>query len=412
MSDVNLCLHCDPYPNDSAHTPEKVTQFLLPLTIPFIPLEHFFERFPQLHRALKKNLVRAVFEILLAIRFLIEVEAEDSDEELHNRSLVVIREARQRGIPIKVIKNIFGKSTNHFTIQLNGTKKIFECFPHLTLDSSSSVAFDDKGKFKALLREEGLPFARGAVFQEYVSAARYVQSTIGFPVVVKPKSGSLSKHTTCNIRNERELQEAVSIVKIISKEFVVEEHIDGDVHRVTLINGNVVASCRRESPNVIGDGVHTVRELIEIKNKNPNRGASDKKNFTLHKIPISARTHTVLASQQMTLDGVPALEEKVYVHDKVVLACGADIHDTTDNTHPENALLFRKVYELCQAPLIGIDFISMDISKSYRKQKSAIIEVNSLPYIDMHHYPVTGKEKNVAAHILDYYISLTVKDTR
>ena len=74
--------------------------------------------------------------------------------------------------------------------------------------------------------------------------------------------------------------------------------------------------------------------------------------------------------------------------------------------HPENKILFKKVYELCKAPLIGIDFITKDISIPYYEQKCAIIEVNSLPYIDMHHYPVTGKERNVAGRILDYCISL------
>jgi cyanophycin synthetase len=66
------------------------------------------------------------------------------------------------------------------------------------------------------------------------------------------------------------------------------------------------------------------------------------------------------------------------------------------------------VYALCQAPLIGIDFISPDISRPYREQKCAILEVNSLPYIDMHHYPVSGKERNVAGQVLDYFMSLNV----
>jgi len=387
---------------------EKVERLLFPVIIFFISLERFFKKFPRLHQILKKNMIHAVFEILLTVGFLVEIEAEDSDEELHNRSLVVIREACKRGVPIKVIKNVFGQSTNHFTIQLNGVKKIFECFPHLTLDYIYTVAFNDKGKFKELLRKEELPYAQGAVFQDYVSAVLYVQSIVGFPVVVKPKTGSLSKHVTCNIKNASELKEAISIVKIISDEFVVEEYIKGDVHRVTFVNGVMVASCRREPPNVIGDGKCTIMELIEIKNRNPMRGEGFKKNFTLHKITISVRTHLVLSSQKLDLNSVPTNGRKVYLHDKVILACGADIHDTTDEVHPENESLFKKVYELCQTPLIGIDFITMNISKPYYEQKCAILEVNSLPYIDMHHYPVTGKARDVASNVLDYYMSLNV----
>jgi len=350
-------------------------------------------------------MVGAVFKVLLAVKILVEVEAKDSDESLHNRALVVIREARERGIQIKAIKNIFGQSTNHFTIQSNGVKKIFECFPHLTLDSVLPVAFDDKGDFKELLRKEGLPYAQGSVFQDYAPAIDYVRNTIGFPVVVKPRSGSLSKHTTCDIKNESELREAVTIVKIISNDFIVEEFIAGEVHRITLVAGKVVASCLREPPNVIGDGVQSIEELIELKNQDPRRGPINKRNYTLHKIPITGKTTSILASQNLTLSSISASGRKVYLHDKVILACGADIHDTTDKVHPDNISLFEKIGALCAAPVIGIDFITPDISQPYYEQRSAVLEVNSLPYIDMHHYPVTGQARNVAGSILDYWIS-------
>jgi cyanophycin synthetase len=210
--------------------------------------------------------------------------------------------------------------------------------------------------------------------------------------------------TVCNIQNSDQLSEAVRIAKIISREFVVEEFIKGEVHRITLVGGEVVAVCLRKPPNVIGDGIHTVRELIEIKNLNPMREAMGQKNFTLHKIPISARTLALLTEQNLNLDSIIPKGKKVYLHDKVILACGADIHDTTDQVRSENRALFQKVYALCQLPIIGLDFITEDISKPYYEQKCAIIEVNSLPYIDMHHYPVTGKARNVAARILDYYL--------
>lgn len=129
------------------------------------------------------------------------------------------------------------------------------------------------------------------------------------------------------------------------------------------------------------------------------------KNFSLHKIVPSEKTKSLLAVQNLNYDSVPVQGQKIYLHDKVILACGADIHDNTDKLHPENKVLFQKVYELCGAPLVGIDFIAAVISKPFHEQNCAVLEVNSLPYIDMHHYPTTGKERNVAGYILDYYIS-------
>ena len=89
----------------------------------------------------------------------------------------------------------------------------------------------------------------------------------------------------------------------------------------------------------------------------------------------------------------------------MILGCGADIHDATDNMAPENINLFRQVYDICESPIIGIDFIAEDLTVPHQNQKSAILEVNSVPYIDMHHYPVTGQQRDVAGKILDYYLS-------
>ncbi len=401
----NFCLHCDPYPNSTNHIAEKLELLAFPITTLFSPIEWLLQKFPRFHLALNKVILGGLFKTLLAFKILQEVEAQDSDEDLCNRSLVVVREARKRGIAIKSLK-FLGRGTNHFSIEVNGVKKFFEGLPHLTIEDTHAVDFDDKGKLKELLQKKRIPHPRGRVFQNYLPALQYVRNTLGFPAVVKPKSGSLSKHTTCNIQTEDQLQKAIGIAKMVSREFVVEEFIEGNVHRVTMVNGDLVASCLREPPNVIGDGKHTIRELIEIKNQNSIRGEIHQKNFTLHKIIISERTNSLLSSQNLNLDSVPSDNRKVYLHDKVVLMCGADIHDTTDKVHPENKVLFEKVYKLCNVPLIGIDFITQDISKPHYEQECAVIEVNSLPYIDMHHYPVTGKERNVAGHILDYYISL------
>lgn len=394
------CFHCDPYSNDSSHRSDKFEQVLISITSCFNPYERLLKKSPRLYLTINRILSNTLFRPLLLFRILKEVEAIDTDEGLYNRSLVVVREARNRGVAIKSLR-LFGKPTNHFTIVKNNKKAFFEGLPDM--GQAAHIDFDDKGVLKKLLQSTGVPHPRGAVFNEYLPALKYSQTEIGFPVVVKPRAGSLSKHTTCNIKTAEQLLEAINIAKIVSKEFIVEEFIEGDVHRITMVNGVTVAACRREAPNVIGDGRHSIKELVDIKNIDPRRGSRHQKNYTLHKITISARSNTVLESQQLNLGSIPPDGKKVYLHDKVILVCGADIHDTTDQIHPANAELFKRVYKLCEAPLIGIDVITQDISKPYTQQRCAIIEINSQPYIDMHHYPVTGKPRNVAKHILDYY---------
>ena len=111
-------------------------------------------------------------------------------------------------------------------------------------------------------------------------------------------------------------------------------------------------------------------------------------------------------NQNLTIKSILSLGNKIYLHNKIILACGADIHDKTDDVHPDNNMLFVKLASLLQAPIIGIDFICQNISKTYRKQTCAIIEVNSLPYIDMHHFHVSGKSRDVAGYIVDHFLSL------
>ena len=403
MKTEKLCPHCDPYLSKSGHLAEKIENLLYPIKNFFYPLEWILQNYQWIHRLFNIVITSNFFKVLLFFNILQEVEINDLDETLHNRSLVVIKEARKRGITIKGIKILGKKSTNFFSWIINNNKKIFEGLPYFTVDKVLPIDFDDKKKLKNLLPKENFPPPRGNVFRDYYLALRYVKETLGFPVVVKPRNGSLSKHTTCDIKTESEFKEAVRIVKIISGDFIVEEFIEGNVYRITAVNGNVVAACRREPPNIIGDGKHIISELIELKNKNPLRGEIHQKNYTLHKIIISEKTKFLLIQQKLRLDSVLPKGKKIYLHDKVVLACGADIHDVTDIIHLDNIMLFKKIQEICKASLVGIDFIAQDISKPYYRQRCAIIEANSLPYIDMHYYPITGKERNIAAHILDSF---------
>ncbi|MFH1098725.1 MAG: hypothetical protein V1723_02305 [Candidatus Uhrbacteria bacterium] len=399
------CQHCDPVIGHPLHISERVESFLSPSQRILAPVEQALKRrFPNFSRALNRIIFLGFFRILLIVGALKEIEVLDGDESLHSRALVIIQAARQRGFPVKVLKLFGKKSTNFFSIKINERKIFFEGLPTAEIAWVPEVDFDDKWILKQILKSHALPYAEGEYFRN-VKAAICFAKRIGFPLVVKPRSGSLSKHTTCDIGDESTLEKAIRIAKIISSELMVEKFIEGGVYRITLVNHNVVACCRREAPNVIGDGVRSIKDLIKIKNEHPLRGEGYKSNFTLHKIALTESSSALLASQGFTLDSILSKGDKAYLHNKIILACGADIHDKTEELHPDNKALFQKISHLCGAPLIGIDFICRDISQSYRQQECAVIEANSLPCIDMHHYPVSGKPRDVAGQIVDFVAS-------
>ena len=370
----------------------------------FLPAKRLLEsKFPKLLPRVHRIILYNLFKALLAVRILKEADISDRDETLPNRTLVVAREAAERGISVKSLKFLGKESTNFFSIKIKNKKILFEVLPTEDIAKISKIDFDDKDKFKQILKSDNLPHAEGECFHNAKKALLYAKK-IGFPLAVKPKLSSLSKHITCNIQNEADLKKAIHIAQIINPEFIVEKFIKGDVHRVTLVGHKVAAGCMREAPNVIGDGMHTITELIGIKNEHPWRGEAHQKNFTLHKISADENTKSFLAKQGLALETVLPPGTKAYLHSKIILKGGADIHDKTDEIHPDNIALFQKISRLCGAPLVGLDIICQDISLPYHQQECAVLEANSLPYVDMHHYPVTGKPRNVAGLVMDYVL--------
>src|SRR3989344_420441 len=399
------CAYCDPYDNQ-AHIGWRVEQI-------FIPFERFFgkiifflkEKFPYSYSVINELLMKGFFKILMISKILKEKDICEYDEKIHNRSLVIAQAARKRGIIMKALKLFGVKNTNFFSMVVNGKKLIFEGLPTSPVGHTQLLDFDNKFVFKKILRDNALPYAEGKVFSNSKTALRYAKE-LGFPLVVKPCSESLSMHTTCNLQNDSTLKEAILIAQIVNREFILEKHIPGDVYRITIVNNDFIACCLRKPPSVIGDGTHSIEELVNIKNNNSLRGNLHQKNFTLHKINLAERAISLMADRGLNVKRVPLKGERVYLHDKVVLACGSDIYDKTKTLHVNNRSMFLNLSRFLHVSLVGIDFICQDISKPYYEQSCAIIEANSLPYIDMHHFPIDGQPRDIAGFIIDSLLKI------
>ena len=131
------------------------------------------------------------------------------------------------------------------------------------------------------------------------------------------------------------------------------------------------------------------------------RGEKHDKNSTLKKIEIDQALKNFIDQQKFSLDDVPVENKKIYLGNKIVLASGADIHDVTDLIHIKNVKLFENISTLLNASIIGFDVIMPCISRPYNEVVFGIIEANGVPYIDMHHFPISGKSRNVASVIFD-----------
>ncbi|MDR3548836.1 MAG: hypothetical protein P4M11_11325 [Candidatus Pacebacteria bacterium] len=228
-------------------------------------------------------------------------------------------------------------------------------------------------------------------------SALAIYRTLEAPVIVKPRSGSGSRHTVLHIKDEKELLRAFGVAKQVSPVVVVEEELIGPVYRATVVDGKFVAAIRRDPPHVVGDGSHTVLQLVEEANEHPARSGP-----YFSRIQLNEKADEELVWQGYTLDSVPEKGAFVYFHQKVNWSIGGTTADVTDDVHPDNRALFERAARLLHAPVTGIDFIIKDISHSWKDEpRCGILECNSMPFFDNHHLPFEGKPRNVAAAIWD-----------
>lgn len=337
------------------------------------------------------------FSLLGLVRF----EKEPDLKLMNIRSRVFYEEARRRGLDIAPTK-LLGRKTysNEFKLRYRGRNHYFESIP-LTM-RGTSFRIDNKYGVKRLLMEHGLPVPEGRVFTSKAKGMEYGRS-LGFPLVVKPNTGSLAVHITCNILNEKALAEAIDIVQQYQPKFIVERFLSGGMHRGTVIDKKHLFICLRERANVVGDGVFTIRRLMEQKNDDPRRGEAFDASASLHKMPFDGITEKHLESQGLIFEYVPPAGQKIYLYPigKLLPDRGNDIINFTGQAHPDNVELFLETARLLDTDLVGIDFVIPDITKSYKEQTSGILESNSVPYVDMHTNPSVGKPEPIVELIWD-----------
>ena len=311
-------------------------------------------------------------------------------------------EAIKRGIKMKEFH--FGPVRDGFVAEYgNGKNKktiIFDGLPRPGLQESPALKWmDNKGIMKEKFKKEGLPVADGGVAFTKRGALK-IFDRLEKPVITKPNLGSRSRHTMIHINTPEDLIIGFRKAKKLSPLVVVEEELRGYLFRGTLIGGKLAGVIKRDQPEVTGDGAHTLRELMEIENERSERSGP-----IFHKITVDKETEKELKRENITMEDIPEKGRVVTFSQKTSRGCGGTTTEVTDITHPENVKMLEHVARFLGDPLIGVDFIIEDIAKSWKEeQHCGVIECNSLPFIDLHHYPLFGRPQNIAGKLWDLVI--------
>lgn len=204
---------------------------------------------------------------------------------------------------------------------------------------------------------------------------------IGLPVVVKPFNGNQGKGVHINLNNETEVKKAFAEASKYSAGVIVEKYSEGNDYRILVVGGEVIAVDQRLPAMVVGDGVHSIRELVEIVNREPERGESHEKSLT--KIMLGEVEKSVLGKRGMDENTILEAGKQIMLRENGNISTGGIAIDCTDIIHPENADIAVNAANAIGIDIAGIDIVAEDIAKSILSSSGAVIEVNTAPGIRM-----------------------------
>lgn len=308
----------------------------------------------------------------------------------------IVSEAERRNIPVLRL------DPKRSLVQLGHgvhQKRVWATVTSRTSNISVDIAAN-KELTNRLLQEVGIPVPRSQVVRSADDAVR-AANRIGYPVVIKPLDGNHGRGVCINLKDDVEVRKLYPIAEGESRagNVQVESFVTGKDYRILVVNGQIVAVAERVPAHVVGDGIHTVQELIDITNTDPRRGVGHEKILT--RISVDTQTMETLERQGIGLDGVPEADRMVMLKQTGNMSTGGTSIDRTDDIHPDNVEIARQAAMVVGLDIAGIDFIAADIAESVRSNGGAIAEVNAGPGFRMHTNPTEGHPRHVGRAVVD-----------
>ena len=316
----------------------------------------------------------------------------DEDMRLGPSTGSIVHAAVARGIPYRRLTDgslvQFGWGSRQRRIQA------------AEMDRTGAIAesiAQDKTLTAKLLDAAGVPVPHGRPVTGEEDAWKAMRE-IGGAVVVKPRDGNQGKGVTVNIETREQLLAAYKAAAEISDDIMVEGFIPGQDFRLLVVGRKLIAAARRDPPHVIGDGVRTVRQLVEQVNSDPRRGEGHATSLT--KIRFDDIALARLALQGLGAESVPQQGTRVVLRNNANLSTGGTATDVTDDVHPEVAARAVAAAQMVGLDIAGVDAVCESVSRPLEEQGGAIVEVNAAPGLRMHLSPSFGKGRAVGEAVI------------
>jgi cyanophycin synthetase len=316
----------------------------------------------------------------------------DEDIRLGPSTGSIVQAAVMRGIPFRRLTSgsmvQFGWGSRQRRIQAAETNH--------TSAIAESIA-QDKDLTKKLLNAAGVPVPMGRVVSSAEEAWAATQEIAG-PVVLKPRDGNQGKGVAVNITAREQVMAAFEVAAKICSEVIVERYLPGHDFRLLVVGNQLIAAARRDPPQVIGDGVRTIRQLVDQVNSDPLRG--DGHATTLTKIRFDAIALATLSKQNYAADSIPQQGVRVVLRNNANLSTGGTATDVTEDVHPELAARAVAAAQMVGLDICGVDVVCNNVHQPLEEQEGGVVEVNAAPGLRMHISPSYGKGRAVGAAIM------------
>ena len=259
----------------------------------------------------------------------------------------------------------------------------------------SPLIMENKVVTKKVLAKAGFNVPQSVEFTSLEQAVASYPLFEGRAVVIKPKSTNYGLGISIfqqGVHNRDDFAKAVEIAFREDKEIMVEDYLVGTEYRFFVL--------LRVPAKVVGDGVHTVAELVATKNAHPLRG--DGSRTPLKKIALGDIEQLQLKEQGLTVDSIPAKDQLVQLRANSNISTGGDSIDMTDEMHDSYKRLAVGITKAMGAAVCGVDLIIPNLKKPAEASLSSwgVIEANFNPMMMMHIFPYAGKSRRLTQNVI------------
>lgn len=321
--------------------------------------------------------------------------------DLELSTQILMFDAIQKGVEVKILDG----SDQFLQLTFDGQTEFVKNGNMTSKDSvSSMLAMANKTVTKKILEQVGIHVPQGIELSDEQQAITIWPSVKGRPTVVKPKSTNYGLGISILKENqsEEDFLEAVSLAFKEDQQILIEEFIEGTEYRFFVMNGQTRAVLLRKPANVEADGIHTIEELVDLKNQNPLRGYGHQ--YPLTKIDKGAIETLALKQQGYQWNSIPKEGEVIYLRENSNISTGGDSIDMTDKMDESYKKIAEQAANALQTVITGVDLLIPDYTQPAKVQdfeRYGIIEANFNPAMMMHIYPAQGQGQRLTMAVLE-----------